>query len=98
MKHLSRFPRGRRPPHRKSLLEDPMLNRSISLLFVALVLAAAPAGLGAQTSVALSSRSRPIYDAVTIVGAFGGLSGAVNVNQAATAGWPPGWAASPNAV
>ena len=56
-----------------------MLNRSITLLAAALVVAAAPA-LSAQTSVALSQRSRPVYDAVTIGGAFGGL-GAISVHQ-----------------
>src|SRR5438034_11450825 len=75
-----------------------MLNRSITLLAVALVLAAAPAALSAQTSVALSQRSRPVYDAVTIGGAFGGLSGAANLNQAGTADWRLGWAASLNAT
>src|SRR2546426_12163629 len=84
MKHLSRFPRGPTPSHLKSLLEDPMLNRSITLLALALVVAAAPA-LSAQTSVALSQRSRPVYDAVTIGGAFCGLSGPANLNQAGTA-------------
>src|SRR5438034_4217726 len=75
-----------------------MLNRSITLLAVALVLAAAPAALSAQTSVALSQRSRPVYDAVTIGGAFGGLSGAANLNQAGTADWRLGWAASLDAT
>jgi len=74
-----------------------MLNRSITLLAAALVVAAAPA-LSAQTSVALSQRSRPVYDAVTIGGAFGGLSGAANLNQAGTADWRLGWAASLNAT
>ena len=74
-----------------------MLNRAITLLAVALVVAAAPA-LSAQTSVALSQRSRPVYDAVTIGGAFGGLSGAANLNQAGTADWRLGWAASLNAT
>ena len=75
-----------------------MLNRSITLLAVALVLAAAPAALSAQTSVALSQRSRPVYDAVTIGGAFGRLSGAANLNQAGTDDWRLGWAASLNAT
>src|SRR2546426_4424250 len=97
MKHCSRFPGGPTPSHLKSLLEDPMLTRSIPLLAVALVVAAAPA-LSAQTSVALSQRSRPVYDAVTIGGAFGGLSGAANLNQAGTADWRLGGAASPNAT
>src|SRR5438309_11273882 len=71
-----------------------MLNRSISLLSVALVLAASPLALNAQTSLALSSRSRPVYDAVTVAGAFGGLSGAADLNQAGTADWRLGWAAT----
>src|SRR2546430_12690973 len=75
-----------------------MLTRPLSLVSVALVLAAAPPALHAQTSVSLSQRSRPIYDAVTVGGAFGGLSGAANLNQAGTADWRLGWAASLNAT
>src|SRR2546430_14532260 len=75
-----------------------MLTRPLSLVSVALVLAAAPPALHAQTSVSLSQRSRPIYDAVTIGGAFGGLSGAANLNQAGSADWRLGWAASLNAT
>src|SRR2546426_2505092 len=97
MKHLSRFPRGPTPSHLKSLLEDPMLNRSITLLAAALVVAAAPA-LSAQTSVALSQRSRPVYDAVTIGGSFGGPSRAPQFNPAGTADWRPGGAAAPQST
>src|SRR2546426_8573162 len=96
MKHLSRFPRGPTPSHLKSLLEDPMLNRSITLLAAALVVAAAPA-LSAQTSVALSQRSRPVYDAVTIGGSFRGPSGAAHFNHAGTADRRVGGGAAPHA-
>ena len=64
-----------------------MLKRTISLFSVALALAVTPLALHAQASTPLSASSRPIYDAVTVAGAFGGLSGAANLNQAGTADW-----------
>ena len=75
-----------------------MLKRLISLLSVALALAVAPSALRAQASAPLSAGSRPVYDAVTVAGAFGGLSGAANLNQAGTADWRLGWAASLDAT
>jgi len=71
-----------------------MLKPTISLFSVALALAVTPPALHAQASTPLSASSRPIYDAVTVAGAFGGLSGAANLNQAGTADWRLGWAAS----
>src|SRR5437899_7972105 len=70
-----------------------MLEPTISLCSVALALAATPPALHAQASTPLSASSRPIYDAVTVSGAFGGLSGAANLDQAGTADWRLGWAA-----
>lgn len=57
-----------------------MLRRSISLLAVALGLALAPTALHGQT--------------VTFGGGFGGLSGAAALNQAGSAEWRLGWAAT----
>src|SRR5438445_10302811 len=71
-----------------------MLKPTISLFSLALALAVPPPALHAQASTPLSASSRPIYDAVTVAGAFGGLSGAANLNQAGTADWRLGWAAS----
>jgi len=73
-----------------------MVKRTISLFSVALALAVAPSALLAQASTPLSASSRPVYDAVTVAGAFGGLSGAANLNQAAD--WRLGWAASLDAT
>ncbi len=75
-----------------------MVKRTISLFSVALALAVAPSALLAQASTPLSASSRPVYDAVTVAGAFGGLSGAANLNQAGTADWRLGWAASLDAI
>src|SRR2546429_8696549 len=74
-----------------------MLNRSMSLLSLALVLVVAPSALRAQISAPLAGSSRPVYDRFTVGGAFGGLSGAANLNQAGTAHWRLGGAASLNA-
>src|SRR5437899_12798601 len=71
-----------------------MLKRTISLFSVALALAVPPLAVHAQASTPLSASTRPIYDAVTVAGAFGGLSGAANLNHAGTADWRLGWAAS----
>src|SRR5438309_9995428 len=73
-----------------------MLNRSMSLLSLALVLVVAPSALRAQISAPLAGSSRPVYDRFTVGGAFGGLSGAGNLNQAGTADWRLGWAGSLN--
>src|SRR2546422_7905064 len=75
-----------------------MLKRTISLFSGALAVAVPPLALHAQASPPLSASSGPIYDAVTVGGAFGGLSGAPNLNQAGTADWRLGWAASLNAT
>jgi hypothetical protein len=75
-----------------------MLKRSLSLLSLALVLAVAPSALRGQVSTPLSASSRPVYDAFTLAGAFGGLSGAAHLNQAGTADWRLGWAASVDAT
>jgi opacity protein-like surface antigen len=62
-----------------------MLNRSLSLLTVALAAALAPSALRAQAA-------DPQF---TVAGAFGGLSGAADLNQAGrTADWRLGWVAS----
>src|SRR2546421_12727018 len=71
-----------------------MLKPTISLFSVALALAVTPPALHAQASTPLSPSSRPIYDAVTVAGAFGGLSRAANLNQAGTPDWRLGWAAA----
>ena len=57
-----------------------MLKRSISLLAVALGLAFAPTALSGQN--------------VTLGGGFGGLSGVANLDQAGSADWRLGWAAT----
>src|SRR2546426_12798990 len=71
-----------------------MLKPTISLFSVALALAVTPPALHAQASTPLSASSRPIYDAVTVAGAFCGLSGAGHLNQARNAAWRAGRAAS----
>src|SRR3989442_10405472 len=60
-----------------------MLKRWISGPATALALALAPAALAAQAAPA----------PWTVGGAFGGLSGAANLNQAGTTDWRLGWAA-----
>ena len=64
-----------------------MLKRSISLPAVALAFALAPAALGAQAAAPDTPASW------TVSGAFGGLSGAANLDPAGTADWRLGWAA-----
>ena len=64
-----------------------MLKRSISLPSLALALTLAPAALAAQAA-------GPVTPAPwTVGGAFGGLSGAANLDPAGTADWRLGWAA-----
>ncbi|OLB12120.1 MAG: hypothetical protein AUH07_08515 [Gemmatimonadetes bacterium 13_2_20CM_70_9] len=63
-----------------------MLKRSIFFVAAALVVALAPVTLRAQ--------STGRFDNVTVGGAFGGLSGAANLDAAGTADWRLGWAAS----
>src|SRR3989442_9107715 len=64
-----------------------MLKRSISLPAVALAFALSPAALGAQAAAPDTPASW------TVSGAFGGLSGAANLDPAGTADWRLGWAA-----
>jgi len=74
------------------LVEDSMSNRRLSLVTAVLVAALAPPALRAQTSTA-----SPIHswsDRFTLGGAFGGLSGAANLNPAGTADWRLGWIGS----
>jgi len=80
-----------------------MLKRWISLPAIALALALAPAALRAQVGIrptAVEARTgfRPAIDQVTLGGSFGGLSGAANLDQAGTADWRLGWAASVDAT
>ena len=80
-----------------------MLNRWISLPATALALAVVPAALRAQVGIrptAIEARTgfRPAVDQVTLGGAFGGLSGAANLDPAGTADWRLGWAASVDAT
>src|SRR2546421_10387588 len=87
----------RRPP-RSPLFPYTTLFRSLTLsmplLSLALVLVVAPSALRAQISAPLAGSSRPVYDRFTVGGAFGGLSGAANLNHAGTADWRLGGAAS----
>src|SRR5258705_3105863 len=75
-----------------------MVKRTISLFSVALALAVAPSALLAQASTPLSASGRSVYDGVTVAGAFGGLSGAANLNDAGTADSRLGWFASLDAT
>src|SRR2546427_1595660 len=80
-----------------------MLKRWISLPAMALALTLAPAALRAQVGIrptAIEARTgfRPAVDQVTVGGAFGGLSGAANLDPAGTADWRLGWAASVDAT
>jgi outer membrane protein W len=68
-----------------------MFTRTSSLLIVAFALA--PTALRAQASAQPSIAVRPAVDNVTVGGAFGGLSGAANLNDAGTADWRLGWSA-----
>jgi len=74
------------------LVEDSMSKRSLSLVTAVLVAALAPAALRAQSSTASPIRSWS--DRFTLGGAFGGLSGAANLNPAGTADWRLGWIGS----
>src|SRR2546425_13208249 len=64
-----------------------MSRRTLSLSLTLAAIAIAPAALHAQ------NRS-PLADRVTVSAAFGGLSGAANLNSAGTADWRLGWAGS----
>ncbi len=64
-----------------------MLKRLLSSSTALLALALVPAALHAQSP-------NPLADRFTIAGAFGGLSGAADLNAAGTANWRLGWAGS----
>ncbi len=68
------------------------MNRSISLIAAALVALAAPMALRAQAG------TRPTFDQVTVAGAFGGLSGAANLDPAGSADWRTGFATTVDAT
>src|SRR5882762_4643310 len=72
-----------------------MSRRFVSNLLVALGLAlSAPLALRAQTSTRAPEPVRSWSDRFTLGGAFGGLSGAANLNPAGTADWRLGWIGS----
>jgi len=70
------------------------MKRSITLTLraAALVSVVAPVALRAQAG------TRPTFDQVTVAGAFGGLSGAANLDPAGTADWRTGFATSVDAT
>src|SRR2546430_13256760 len=75
--------------------EEPMSRRFVSNLIVALGVAlSAPLGLRAQTSTTSPEPVRSWSDRFTLGGAFGGLSGAANLNPAGSADWRLGWIGS----
>jgi opacity protein-like surface antigen len=65
-----------------------MLTRSLAVLTVALAATLAPTAARAQVGVP------PTADRFTVAGAFGGHSGAADLNPAGTADWRRGWSAS----
>src|SRR3989441_1761354 len=71
-----------------------MSKRSLSLVTAVLVAALTPLALRAQTSTAAPAAVHSWSDRVTLGGAFGGLSGAANLNPAGTADWRLGWIGS----
>ena len=71
-----------------------MSKRSLSLVTAALVVALTPIALRAQASTNSSVSLRPWSDRFTLGGAFGGLSGAANLNSAGTTDWRLGWIGS----
>lgn len=80
-----------------------MLQRSNSLLAAACVALLAPGALRAQAgappaTVQVQTGPRPGYDRLTLGGAFGGLSGAADLNSAGTADWRLGWIGSVDAT
>ena len=68
-----------------------LLHSSVTL---AIVLALTPAVLPAQISDAIAPHSQPAWSRLTVGGAFGGLSGAANLNPTGTADWRTGWIGS----
>ena len=79
-----------------------MLQRSASLLAVALAATLSPAALRAQAplspAIAAHAAGRPSYDQLTIGGAFGGLSGAAHLDPSGSTTWRLGWAGSVDAT
>jgi hypothetical protein len=75
-----------------------MLRRFISSTLVALFAAALPPTLAAQASDVIHAAGQLGSARVTLGGAFGGLSGAANLNDAGTADWRLGWTASVDAT
>ena len=75
-----------------------MSKRSLSLVTAALVAGLVPGTLRAQVGTPSPEPARKVvgsYPArVTLGGAFGGLSGAANLNTAGTADWRLGWVGS----
>ena len=75
-----------------------MLRRFILSSTIALFGAAIPAALSAQATDVIRGVGRSSSGRVTVGGSFGGLSGAANLNDAGTADWRLGWAASVDAT
>jgi hypothetical protein len=74
-----------------AIVEESMSTRSLSLVTAVLVAALTPFALRAQTN----TSPEPIRSGrFTLGGAFGGLSGAANLNPAGTADWRLGWVGS----
>lgn len=75
-----------------------MSKHSLSLVTAALAMGLVPGALGAQIGTPSPEPARAqvgSYPArVTLGGAFGGLSGAANLNSAGTADWRLGWISS----
>jgi len=70
-----------------------MLSRTLSLSLTLAAIAITPAVLHAQ-----SQSPNPLADRITVAAAFGGISGAANLNDAGSADWRLGWAGSLNAT
>lgn len=78
-----------------------MLQRSASILAVALAATFSPVALRAQTlhaSLGGHAASRPSYDLLTLGGNFGGLSGAAHLDQSGETKWRTGWAGTVDAT
>lgn len=71
-----------------------MSKRSLSLVAAALVVATLPAALRAQVNTTATTATLVRPARFTVGGAFGGLSGAANLNPAGTADWRLGWVGS----
>src|SRR5213593_4662559 len=75
--------------------EESMLRRFVSNVIVALgAVVIAPVALAAQAGNPAAAAARPTWSRWTVGGAFGGLSGAANLNPAGTADWRLGWVGS----